>query len=228
MVLAAHEMARTELERRALNAWSTCHRILNADDADPSEETRAQVADLIQRAVRDFADDIDREYAKCTTRVKTTLPTLDEARQHAAELATSELDIDLLSRRHRRLPLGDTLRAPRYTSVQTHWNSARQYAEDEHDIVAGLREGILAIEALAKTILSNQCATLGECIKLLRAKKLIDAGTGKILEGLWVYANSTPGVRHGANLVTDLEAQDWAVLRPVLESALTLLLLIDV
>jgi hypothetical protein len=229
MMIAIHELASTELEQRALNAWSICRRVLDADDSEPSDETQAQVGALIARATGDLSADVDKLYATYQARIKGSWPDLGERRARAVSIAASEVDIDFLHRRRKRLPLGDVLRAPRYAAVLSHWAKARAAAENEKaDVPAALQGGILAVEALAKIVVQDTCATLGECIKELRSRKLIDAGADKLLEGLWVHANAAPGVRHGATTTVSLSDRDWRVLRPMFEAALTLLIAVDV
>ncbi len=229
MVIAAGETAKGELLSRAKQAWAVCQRILSADDAEPDQATREQVVSLITRAIYSGSEDIDERYKSVCARMKGKWPTLDDAREYAVGLITSELDIDLLSRRRKRLPLGDVLRAPRYTVALDHWSKARAAGEtDEPDVQTALREGVLAVESLAKRVIPGGGATLGDCIKTLRKRQLIDAGTDKILEGLWAFANAMPGVRHGSIRQNSLADQDWYVLRPMFEAALTILLRLDV
>lgn len=69
--------------------------------------------------------------------------------------------------------------------------------------------------------------TLGECIKALRAQRRVDAGADKILEGLWTFANSAPGVRHGSGTPSSLSVRDWQVFGPMVDGVLILLLSVD-
>lgn len=228
MVLAIHELCSTELRSRAQIAWKVCQRILTADAATPDDQTRAEVLSLLAQALDVHSGDVDQVYTLYSSRMEGEWPDLKGARQAATLMATSELDIDLLQRRRKHLPLGDILRAPRYASCYEHWTRAREAGEcDPVDTLIALREGVLAVEALAKLVAPGGGATLGDCIKSLRAKKLLDAGADKLLEGLWVYANAVPGTRHGSPTTASLLEQDWQVLRPMLEGALTLLLGLD-
>ena len=141
--------------------------------------------------------------------------------------ATSDLDVDLLARRRRRVPLGDALKAPRYEACREHWLKARGLADAEApDIENAIKEGVSAVEALAKVV-TGSGATLGECIKTLRAERRIDPGTDKILEGLWTFANSAPGVRHGSGTPSSLSVCDWQIFGPMVDGALILLLSVD-
>lgn len=91
---------------------------------------------------------VDEVYVEYRSKLDGTWPTLEELRQRALDLATSDLDIDLLSRRRRRAPLGDALKAPRYEACRKHWSKARGLADAEvPDIENAIKEGISAVEA---------------------------------------------------------------------------------
>jgi hypothetical protein len=228
LVLVIFSMAREELEQRALRAWTVIQRLIDADDSEVGDETRSAILELIFLAVVQWSADIDALYMKYSTRMQGDWPLLVDARERAVDLSTSDVDIDLLRRRRKRMPLGDVLRAPRYAATFDHWTKARAAAEAQvPDLATALKEGVIAVEALAKRILPSGGVTLGDCIKELRSKKLIDPGADKLLEGLWVYSNAMPGIRHGAIGVVALSDQDWTILRPMLEGALTILLRVD-
>ena len=226
LILSIHALARTELEARARSALAIAQRAFTADDAEPSDELRTEVIGLVDRAVRELSSDVDAVYEEHCSRMKGKWPTLEEPRQRALDLATLDLDVDLLARRRRRVPLGDALKAPRYEACREHWLKARGLADAEApDIENAIKEGVAAVEALAKVVGSG--ATLGECIKTLRAERRIDPGTDKILEGLWAFASSAPGVRHGSGTPSSLSVRDWQIFGPMVDGALILLLLVD-
>lgn len=229
MIIAIHELARAELVERALSAWRTVQRLIAADDAQPSDESRSQAIDLCQRAVGELSADIDAVYAKYSSQMQGTWPTIEEPRARAMEVACSEIDIDFLARRRKRLPLDDVLRTPRYQAVYSHWRRASDLASgNPPDVANAIKEGTLAIESLAKVVLAGKCSTLGECVKLLRSRKLIDPGMDKILEGVWTYSSATPGIRHGGTTSPSFAEYDWVVLKPMIDAALHALLLVDV
>ena len=227
LILSIHDLARTELEARARSTLTTAQRAFTADDAEPSDELRTEVIRLMDRAVGELSSDVDAVYAEHCSRIDRKWPTLEEARQRALDLATSDLDVDLLARRRKRAPLGDALKAPRYEACREHWLKARGLADAEApDVENAIKEGVSAVEALAKVV-TGSGATLGECIKTLRAERRIDAGTDKILEGLWTFANSAPGVRHGSGTPSSLSARDWQIIGPMVDGAVILLLSVD-
>ena len=227
LIRSIHALARTELEARARSALATAQRAFTADDAEPSDELRAEVIGLIDRALGELSSDVDAVYAKHCSRMKGKWPTLEEPRQRALNLATSDLDIVLLTRRRKQVPVGDALKAPRYEVCREHWLKARGLGDAEVlDIENAIKEGVSAVEALAKVV-TGSGATLGDCIKTLRAERRIDAGTDKILEGLWTFANSAPGVRHGSGTPSDLSVREWQIFAPMVDGALILLLSID-
>lgn len=227
LILSIHALAFTELEARASSALAIAQRAFTADDAEPSNELRAEVVGLIDRAVGELSSDVDVVYAEHCNRMQGEWPTLEEPRQRALSLATWDLDIDLLARRRKRLPLGDALKAPRYEVCRENWLKARGLAEAEApDIENAIKEGVSAVESLAKVV-TGSGATLGECIKTLRAERRLDARTDKILEGLWTFANSAPRVRHGSGTPSGLSACDWKIFGPMVDGALILPLSID-
>ena len=73
-----------------------------------------------------------------------------------------------------------------------------------------IKEGTLAIESLAKIVVTGS-ATLGECVKVLRSRRLIDPGMDKILEGVWAYSGATPGIRHGGTTSPSFAEYDWVI-----------------
>jgi hypothetical protein len=227
-VRVSYALARTELRERAMASWAICRRVLDADESPPDDATRESLIRLITAAVNQHSTDVDAAYQKARDGTTGTWPDLAEVRSHAIQVATSEIDIELLRRRRKQLPIGDVLRAPRYAPVQIHWRNAKAAVDSEpSDAGTALKEGMLALEALVRIVTPVNCSTLGECVKQLRAKKLVNPGIDKILDGLWTYSNSLPGVRHGGTAVVRVTDRDWSVLRPMLEAALALLLDVD-
>lgn len=227
VIIAIHELAREEFESRALGALTTAQRILTADESGPSDESRNQILTLVRLSITELSSDIDAVYKKHCDRMKGDWPSLEEPREHALVIATSDLDIDFLARRRKEVPIRDALRAPRYEVCLGHWRKAQEFMEDgEADAVNALKEGVAAVEALAKVV-SGSGATLGACLKTLRSQKLIDPGADKILEGLWIFANASPGVRHASSEAPTLGERDWQVYGPMIDGALAILLKID-
>ena len=225
MIHASFNLSRKELELRAFRAWDICRRLLDADDAAPSTETRDAVISLVDSALSS-SNDIVESYSRHTGRMSGNWPTLDDARDRALKLAISEIDIDFLRRKRNRLPIGDVLRAPRYETILNHWTRAKSAsAADQPDIPTALKEGVLALEALAKLLAKG--ATVGDCVKDLRARGALDPGADKILEGIWILSNAAPGVRHAGETSSDLTPRDWNVYGPMIDGALTVLLEID-
>ena len=220
-------LARPELETIALAVVRTAQRLLSADDTEPADASRFEIIGLVKRAIEELSTDIDEEYNRHCDRLKGIWPTLDEPRERAINVVTSELDIDFLARRRKRPPLGDILRSPRYEVSWTHWKKAQTLADGaEADIPNAVKEGVVAVEALAKVVVPGN-ATLGDCIKMLRKQKRIDPGVDKILEGLWVYASASPGIRHGSGVVPILDERDWQIFKPMIDGALNLLRTVD-
>ena len=227
LILASHSLARTELEACARSALATAQPAFTADDAEPSDELRAEVIGLMDRAIGELSSDADAVYAKHYSKMKGKWPTFEDPRRQALDLAMSDPDIDLLTRRRKRVPLSDALKAPRYKACREHRLKAGGLADVEPpDIVNTFKERVPAVEAFVKVMTGSE-ATLGECIEELRAQRRIDAGTDKILGGLWPFANSVPGLRHGSGMPSDLSVHDRQIFGPLVDGALILLLSID-
>jgi hypothetical protein len=228
-ILKVFEIASAELLERALNAWSVCRRILDADEALPSEESRVQVIELVRHLVGDQSDDVERIYGQRAATMQGQWPSIADARMRAVELATSEIDIDFLSRRRRAIPLGDALRLPRYTAVLEHWARALEHAQESPpNVSAAIREGANAIESLARIACNGETSTLGESLKRLRSTRVLDPGFDKMVEGIYTFRNASPGLGHGAPVAPTHREVDWQVMKPMIEGALTLLVSVDV
>lgn len=227
-VLVVHELARAELEERALGALRMALRVFAADDTEPSDASHAAIIALVRRAIEDQSADVDAAYRRPSTQMAGSWPTLEEPRTRALEVATSELDIAFMARRRAHAPLGDQLRAPRYAASYAHWTKALTLASQlEPDFPNAIKEAVTSLEALARVVVPKS-ATLGDAIKTLRAEKRIEAGVDKLLEGAWTYASATPGVRHGAGEPPLIEESDWHVMKPMIDAALRVVLSADV
>jgi hypothetical protein len=126
------------------------------------------------------------------------LANLDKGRQHALESALAAYDADVIRRIKRRPPLEDELSPPQYLAVKDHWSKALDLAA-RSDLPNALKEAASAVEALAQIVLGKSGTSLGEAVKLLRAQKRIPPGCDAVIEGLWTFANASPGARHGSS-----------------------------
>lgn len=91
------------------------------------------------------------------------------------------------------------LSSPRYRGPREHWAKALNFmSADSRDLANGAKEAISAVEGLARLIIKDDTATLGECLKTLKQKNAIDPAMIKSMEGLWGFTSNAPGVRHGA------------------------------
>jgi len=81
-----------------------------------------------------------------------------------------------------------------------HWRKAQEHRQaNPPDMIAAASEAIRALEGVAKEVASLPTGTLGDCIKELRTREMLSPGMARCLEGLWTFANSTHGIRHGAS-----------------------------
>jgi hypothetical protein len=94
-------------------------------------------------------------------------------------------------------------------------------------MLSAASEAIRALEGVAREVASLPTGTLGDCIKELRARKQLTAGTAKCLDGVWTIANSTHGIRHGASQVIELEMPEAEFFLDSCASAIRLLLAVN-
>lgn len=96
--------------------------------------------------------------------------------------------------------VSDLLDATRYLGAHHHLSQAVSLLRSpEPDFANATKEAVAAVESVAKTLLATPTATLGDCIKDLRAAQRISGEIGRILESLYAYrSSSTPGVAHGS------------------------------
>jgi len=121
----------------------------------------------------------------------------------------------------------DKLSAPRYSAANAHFSKAVSYiAGPSPDWANAAKEAISAVESLAKVITGRANDTLGDSIKHLRSGGKLPTPMDKMIEGLWGFASSAPGIRHGGTTppaVTEAEATFM-----VNSSASTILYLLDI
>lgn len=155
-------------------------------------------------------------------------PDLSEPRRNAVEAAMAEADVDLLARRRRRrrrAAIEDELGAPRYKPARDHWRKAVSLAEQSpSDFENAVKEAVSAVESLAQVVLGKPSITLGDAIRQLRAQQRVPRGADTVLEGLWTFANSAPGGRHGSARPAVTTDSDWTFARITSEAAIRLLL----
>ncbi len=153
---------------------------------------------------------------------------LRDARPAIVERLVAELDLFALQHRPVGASVRDQLGAPRYSGPREHWLRVDQaMGQAPPDFATAAREGVNAVEGLAKIIAALPDATLGECVKSLRKSDRLDGATAKGLEALWGFANSSPGFRHGAPTVPTLTQAEAEYVVQSSEAATKLLLSID-
>lgn len=76
------------------------------------------------------------------------------------------------------------------------------------DLENAAKEAVFALESVAKVLLNNPTATLGDCVKEFRRRDLLPREMGRILESLYAYRNATPGVGHGGTALPAVSSAD--------------------
>jgi hypothetical protein len=68
------------------------------------------------------------------------------------------------------------------------------------DLPNALKEAASTVESLAQVVVGKPDLSLGEVVKQVRSQRVIPPGTDGVLDGLWTFANASPGARHGSAL----------------------------
>ena len=88
-------------------------------------------------------------------------------------------------------------------------------------------EAVSAVEGLCRIILNDRSVTLGDALKRLTKRKLLNPALAKSIEGLWAFTSREPGVRHGAGTPSAVKPEDAQFVVEACDAALVLLLAID-
>jgi hypothetical protein len=122
----------------------------------------------------------------------------------------------------------DRLSAPRYSAAKAHFSKAASYMGGPRpDWPNAAKEAVTAVESLAKVITGRSSETLGDLIKHLRSVGKLPPPMDKMFEGLWGFANSAPGVRHGGTTPPSLSEAEATFVVNSSASAILYLLNID-
>jgi hypothetical protein len=153
---------------------------------------------------------------------------LSDARGNILQRITVEIDLFAVKYRALGADVILQLQADRYSGPRQHWTEVRAaFQESPPRVTHGAREAIHAVEGMAKIVVDRPDDTLGDCIKILKKREMLDGATAKTLEGLWGLTSSIPGLRHGAT-EEHVVAQALAeYIVGVAEAALKLLLSLD-
>lgn len=78
------------------------------------------------------------------------------------------------------------------------------------DLENAAKEAVHAVESVAKVLLDSSSATLGDCVKEFRKRDLVPREMARILESVYAYRSTTPGVGHGGTDVPNVSSADAA------------------
>jgi hypothetical protein len=153
---------------------------------------------------------------------------LDATKNRIAQVLENEFRLLVVRQERPALPLHDLLLAPRYAAPLVAWKKSNQFLQaSPPDNANAAKEAISSVEALARILVGDQQATLGECIRILRSEGIIEGAEVKGLEEAWGISNQTPGVRHSAS-PGDLDGSNARYVVDLAQAALRLLLVRDV
>lgn len=122
----------------------------------------------------------------------------------------------------------EKLSAPRYAAGREHFTKAAGYMTSATpDWPNAAKEAVSALESVAKIVTSQPNDTLGDAIKTLRAAGRLPSPLDKTFEGIWGFASSTPGIRHGGTTPPDIPESQAAFIVNSAAAAILYLLEID-
>lgn len=227
--LTAHALCEQELKRRSEAAWNVFRELLDSEGFVPSEDNRGQFCKIVEEALADGCKEVEKIYFKRTNGLLPAEATnLDKGRRHGIESALAAFDGDILRRVKRRPPLEEELSPPRYHPTRQHWRKALELASQATpDLPNAVKEAVSAVESLAQVVVGKSGITLGDAVKQLRGQKRIPPGSDSVIEGLWTFANASPGARHGSAMPAHIDPSHWTFARTTAEATLRLLLDLD-
>ena len=121
----------------------------------------------------------------------------------------------------------EKLSAPRYAAGREHFTKAVGYMTSATpDWPNAAKEAVSALESVAKVVTHQPNDTLGGAIKKLRGAGHLPSGLDKTFEGIWGFASSTPGIRHGGTTPADIPESQAAFI--VNSAAVAILYLLDI
>lgn len=164
--------------------------------------TGATIANhLIQKELAtDWEEIFGRMRQMVTQATKVRMDLLDASRERSRAYLEQEFTLLVLKQDRTRLPLSDRLSADRYRVVADGWAKAHAYLDGaDPDLANAAKEAVGVVEALARLVVKDPTATLGEAVKVLRASGRVDAPLLKGIEELWGWTSAEPGIRHSAS-----------------------------
>lgn len=191
--------AAEELHRRARLVWDTYAEVFaSAGVDDPLPLMGAVLAELPERLEAEKQDIfLTNRETLVQAGGSITLDHLDTAVRDIVEDFSHALALSALRARELATTSLVALAAPRYAVANAHWEKMKRFRSSETaDLENAVKEAIMAVEALAKTILGLQAATLSDCLKDPRLSRALSPTIVALLHKLYAFTNDSPGIRH--------------------------------
>lgn len=219
--------AAEDYEQRARAYLGIAKRVMQETETPWTRDARAVVLHtLTTELVTDWEELVDALRRAVGQQGRARIELTEAAKNRAAAVLEQETSLQLLRQERTRLPLIELLGAPRYVDVLAAWRKADDASRGiPPDFAHAAKEAIGAVEALARILVGEPSATLGECVKRLRSHGQVAGPALKGIEELWGIGNATPGVRHGASASVDEATARYVV--HISQAALNLLLSAD-
>jgi hypothetical protein len=139
-----------------------------------------------------------------------------------------EIDLLLLKQDRSRVPIFEQLQAPRYADVLAGYRKARALAAAvPPDLANSAKEAANAVEQLARVVVRDPNATLGQAIKALKSGGRLQPPLLKGIEEIWGWSSSVPSVRHGSAAESPVTPAATQYILTIADAALALLLSLD-
>lgn len=119
--------------------------------------------------------------------------------------------------------------APRYAGAWQHWRASQDsLAAAEPNLPKAVADAVHAVEGLARLVINDPKATLGEAVKELRTKRGLNGALSNSIDRVFGYASDEAGIRHGASTPVNVKPEEARFAIDVCEAALLLLLALDI
>lgn len=197
---AQDERCAEELRTRGERWLATVVRVFSETGEQWTEELARDVGWLLAQELevdaRQLESELDGVTAPHGPRLVGGL--LSTAKERTRTALVQEIALFVLKRERFRVPLLEMLSPPRYSAAQAAWRKAREFLDSSPpDFEKAVSEALQAVEAIARIVVGDPKPTLGDCIKVLRQRGIIDAPLLKGFEEIWGIASEAENVRHG-------------------------------
>lgn len=157
--------------------------------------------DFIEFCIKSLEDNYNF-VAKCNYFLKKEMSAYRIVCNEVVQITSEEEVVEI----EQALYIGD-----KFSSARTHLRTALKLLSDKKnpDFRNSMKESISAVEALCKIITGDKSATLGDALKVLEKKYLLQGSLKSAYSALYGYTCDSGGIRHSLkDDVSDLKFED--------------------